>query len=313
VQLSVIIPVYNVENYLDECIQSVLRQNFTDFELLLINDGSTDKSGQICERYAIIDSRVKVFHKDNGGVSSARNLGIVKAKGEWITFIDSDDYILDNYFFVLKKGEEVDLIIQGFNYLENKICIIEYKYKLEIISIENFLRKYLLYPDFSSSCSKFFKKSILIKNNIYFDNKLSFGEDTLFNLKYLRLCSAILTANYARYCYRITTEGLSNTVVNYNHDLLFYQETRAELLKYNNNEFYNKSIITSLSRLLTAMYSNRILSPNVRRKQLKELVETNYDVIYQIYTDSKLKAIFMIAHYTGLYSVLDYVMCKVGK
>ncbi len=90
-KLSIIIPVYNVEPYLDDCLQSILRQTFNDWECLLVNDGSTDKSGEICDRYASEDSRFRVFHKQNGGQSTARNLALDNAKGELVTFLDSDD------------------------------------------------------------------------------------------------------------------------------------------------------------------------------------------------------------------------------
>ncbi|WNW17349.1 glycosyltransferase family 2 protein [Lactiplantibacillus plantarum] len=99
--LSVIIPVYNVQSYLSKCIDSVVRQTFKDFELLLIDDGSTDKSGAICDRYARNDSRIKVIHKSNGGLSDARNAGIEIAQGDFIFFIDSDDYIHEQLFEAL--------------------------------------------------------------------------------------------------------------------------------------------------------------------------------------------------------------------
>ena len=92
-QISVIVPVYNVEKYLTQCIESILSQTYQEFELLLIDDGSEDNSGSICDHYSNIDSRVHVFHKENGGVSSARNMGIEHAKGEWVCFVDSDDWI----------------------------------------------------------------------------------------------------------------------------------------------------------------------------------------------------------------------------
>ena len=92
-KISVIVPVYNTEKYLRRCIDSVLAQTYQDFELLLIDDGSKDSSGAICDEYAAKDARVRVFHKENGGVSSARNLGLDNARGEWVTFVDSDDYI----------------------------------------------------------------------------------------------------------------------------------------------------------------------------------------------------------------------------
>ena len=92
--LSIIVPVFNVRNYLSDCIDSIISQSYSDFECILIDDGSTDGSGAICDEYAKKDSRIRVFHKENGGVSSARNIGLDNASGEWIYFVDSDDQIL---------------------------------------------------------------------------------------------------------------------------------------------------------------------------------------------------------------------------
>lgn len=105
-KISVIVPVYNTEKYLRRCIDSILAQTFTDFELLLVDDGSKDNSGAICDEYAKKDPRVRVFHKENGGVSSARNLGLDEAKGEWIAFVDSDDYILRYYLYNFYNARE---------------------------------------------------------------------------------------------------------------------------------------------------------------------------------------------------------------
>ena len=128
--ISVIVPVYNTEKYLDECIQSILNQSFTDFELLLIDDGSTDRSGAICDQYAAKDERVRVFHTENGGVSSARNVGLDEAKGEWIAFVDSDDWVkslfLENF---IRYVDDVDIII-SYSEIETKNGI----HKIEISS-----------------------------------------------------------------------------------------------------------------------------------------------------------------------------------
>lgn len=115
-KVSVIIPVYNAEKYLRKCLDSVLAQSFADFEVLLINDGSTDGSGKICDDYAQKDARVKVFHKENGGVSSARNLGLDNATGDWIVFVDSDDYVEKNYFEVINNNlsQEIDVLVFSY-------------------------------------------------------------------------------------------------------------------------------------------------------------------------------------------------------
>lgn len=96
--ISIIVPVYNTEKYLSACLDSILTQSFTDFELLLVDDGSTDKSGEICDEYAQKDSRIRVFHKENGGVSSARNLGIEEAVGDYLHFVDADDIVLSGAY-----------------------------------------------------------------------------------------------------------------------------------------------------------------------------------------------------------------------
>lgn len=99
--ISVIVPVYNVEKYLDKCIQSILNQTYRDFELILVDDGSTDRSGEMCDQYAIKDERLRVIHKENGGQSEARNYGVSYARGEFIAFVDSDDYIHERYLEIL--------------------------------------------------------------------------------------------------------------------------------------------------------------------------------------------------------------------
>lgn len=113
-KISVIVPVYNVEKYLHRCIDSILAQTFTDFELLLIDDGSTDGSGAICDEYATKDNRVRVFHKENGGVSSARNLGLDNMRGGYLTFVDSDDWVDSTYLGELIEYSDADLVVSDF-------------------------------------------------------------------------------------------------------------------------------------------------------------------------------------------------------
>lgn len=96
--ISVIVPIYNVEKYLARCVDSIVNQTYKDFELILVDDGSPDNSGKICDEYAKKDSRIKVVHKKNGGLSDARNAGMAVATGEYISFIDSDDYVSDDFF-----------------------------------------------------------------------------------------------------------------------------------------------------------------------------------------------------------------------
>lgn len=208
-KISVIVPVYNVEKYLCSCIDSILAQTFTDFELLLIDDGSRDKSGEICDEYANKDCRVKVFHKENGGVSSARNLGIDESKGEYLFFVDSDDIISSFYIemFVnyIKKNDSVCVVCKYTNrlsLLKNQIDSIKTKemtsseFLDEIWISEGKLDGYLW--------NKMFKRKILIDLNIRFDEKVSIWEDMLFVVEYFVNISTVVFADAVLYYYRDT-------------------------------------------------------------------------------------------------------------
>ena len=189
--ISIIVPVYNTERYLDRCIQSILAQTYIDFELLLINDGSIDASGAICDKYAEQDSRIRVFHKENGGVSSARNVGLNNAEGEYIIFVDSDDYMKPQMCEILYNtlnGEQADIIICGTEETGGSFWKPRNNenYKNDSF-VENFgelLQTELLSPPWN----KIFIKSC-IKH--YFRDDISFGEDLVFNLQYLFHCNKI--------------------------------------------------------------------------------------------------------------------------
>lgn len=312
-KVTVIIPVYNAEKYLDECIQSVLNQSFKDFELLLINDGSTDDSGIICDAYRASDSRVKVFHKKNGGVSSARNLGIENAVGEWITFIDADDYIPENYFKALESETLADLILQGLTYVEKGLVVKHTSYHSEELVLEKFMLKYSVYPYFSSSCSKLYRHEILRQHKIFFNERLTFGEDTLFNLLYLQHCKLIATSDLSAYCYRVSSTGLTNSVYNFQHDLQLYKSFSEQLVRYKNKSFFDKTIEIPLSRLSKALYYDKTVQTPERRKILKEIVEAHYDIVLRIYTDPKMKVFFITSYYTGFYFVLDFVLSNLAR
>lgn len=186
-KISVIVPVYNTEKSLHRSIDSILSQTFTDFELLLIDDGSKDSSGEICDEYAQKDSRVRVFHKENGGVSSARNLGLDNTQGEWVTFVDSDDWIEKNAIDALVCHCDADMIIAPIKFekdntigiLTNKREIIKNKEFCHLISTE------IDHSAICSPCSKLFFTPIINEHHIRFNQSLHFGEDSVFVKTYL--------------------------------------------------------------------------------------------------------------------------------
>lgn len=190
--ISIIVPVYNTEQYLPQCIDSILSQSYADFELLLIDDGSTDGSGTICDAYAQKDKRVRVFHKENGGVSSARNLGLEKAGGEWICFVDSDDELMPNGLQVMVDGisDEVSMVIAGYIICDDNGTI---TYSIDkrvscIIDIEKAVKELFAPSDYYYQgyiCSKLLKRSVICRNNIGFSEDVFFNEDRLFLMQYI--------------------------------------------------------------------------------------------------------------------------------
>ena len=190
--LSIIVPVYNVERYLCQCLDSILNQSFKDFELLLIDDGSTDKSGAICDEYARKEERVRVFHQQNQGVSVARNVGLEYAQGEWIYFPDSDDIIVENAFEIMIKkiAEDIDYVICGYEvYDEDGSCTYSIPERKEsVITKDEALMEMFDSTDYRYQgylWNKLFRASIIRDNNLRFVKGIKFNEDRLYNVEYL--------------------------------------------------------------------------------------------------------------------------------
>lgn len=222
--ISIIIPIYNGEKYLKVCLDSILAQTYTHFELILVDDGSTDTSSQICDAYAESDSRVITYHISNGGVSHARNYGINVAKGGWITFIDCDDWITPDYLkdFASQNLEPSTLYIIQADKVENgKIKPWPYLYKEGICKLkagnERIIDKLLVY---GTPWGKFFNSAVVKENKILFDEQISNHEDTLFYFEYIRRIKNIRILS-SRYYYRIDSTGsLSKNMAKY-QDFLY--------------------------------------------------------------------------------------------
>lgn len=204
-KISIIVPVYNVENYVRNCIESILAQTYTNYEAIIIDDGSTDNSGIICDQYAFKDNRIKVYHKINEGVSIARNFGLEKAKGEWVCFIDSDDWIKDETLeYVSKYWHNKDLIQFGYQQIDDisKETINQSKIPSEILEINNsvyFSSTKLYHP---AICGYIIKMNIIKANNITFPIDIKYGEDQAFIIKALISSHNILVLNKHLYFYR---------------------------------------------------------------------------------------------------------------
>lgn len=292
-EISIIVPVYNTEQYLSECLDSVLAQQFEDWECLLINDGSTDNSGTICDLYAKKDSRFRVFHTANYGVSFARNRGVENASGKYIAFVDSDDTIDNNYLFTLHQATEctdAELIVCGMKLIspsEMKINIANRGF----VFIKNedsnrfieLCRKFLLY----GPVVKLYRSDIINKNKIRFPLGVQYGEDLIFNLEYLEHVFRIQVLDLPGYNYRIFIQGsLSSSShsrdFNNNYEQWKMLRTFCERKKIDglNTRIY-------LSDRLWGIVYDLVMSNKLPVKEIKEAFSiefTNYLQKYNKYT-----------------------------
>ena len=191
--ISVVIPVYNAEPYLAHCLNSVLNSAYPDFELLLVNDGSTDRSLEICKEYVRRDSRIRLFSQKNQGVSAARNRALEECAGEWVVFVDADDVISPDFLPLVARAGNRDLLLFDFSETEEALfqcgqmpeaLFYDRDQLMEILESVLVPRK-LGHTNLLSPCAKAYKRSIISQYGIRFDTEIFHGEDRLFNLEYL--------------------------------------------------------------------------------------------------------------------------------
>lgn len=181
---SVIIPVYNVKDYLPNCLDSLLSCQCVDFELLLVDDGSTDTSGQICDEYSGKDSRVRVFHKPNGGVSSARNLGLENASGEWVMFVDSDDYVSNSFFDVDETTS--DIIERPYSYVDESSKVLNRFVPVDkkVVASQEGLFRFFVQNRINVLWNKVIRRTLI--GPLRFNTSVKIGEDFLFYLELIK-------------------------------------------------------------------------------------------------------------------------------
>ncbi len=207
---SIIIPVYNTEKELPRCVDSVLSQRFEDFELILVDDGSKDSSGAICDAYAAKDNRMIVIHKENGGSSSARNLGIEKATGEYLLFLDSDDYwagseALAGLACCIRNSEQdADIVCFGTVLSRVDGSIIKTRCPDSLLFSKNDkyeILKHLIYTNqyFSAAYVKAVRRSLVLENHLLFSENLTSGEDIEWSAKIMVLCKSLVVFSNAFY------------------------------------------------------------------------------------------------------------------
>lgn len=218
--VSVIVPVYNVEKYIKKCIDSLLNQTFTFVELILIDDGSTDMSSQICDEYAARDSRVRVVHQDNQGVSAARNTALDMVRGQYVAFVDGDDYVACTFLETLVGGmQENSMAVCGFVRVKEKEKIPyvqtarekngkEQGFHIRHYERADFIEEVLCNNYIGGYCwNKMFKTSIIRQYSIKMREELSIGEDMVFVIEYMKHCTGGCYITAPLYYYRLNVES----------------------------------------------------------------------------------------------------------
>lgn len=285
-KISVIVPVYNAERYLQQCISSIIAQTFTNFELLLIDDGSSDESGNICEKYAANDSRIRVFHVKNGGASLARNLGLDVAVGEFVTFIDADDWVTSSYLQELIKDvdeQNVFILHPPVRVFENNNTKAEIE-ELNCSTIED--KRFFIecgFLLFSEPHSKLFSLSVIKRYDIRFPEGVVVGEDGIFIARYLFYVMNIKTRNTPIYYYRDSETSVQKKIYDSASEWKAYQLWKLELEKLCYQvriNFASESIWYILSFLLNR-YMNSVAYDN------KKSVLEKYACLREIPLDDK--------------------------
>lgn len=294
-KISVIIPIYNVEDYLEECIDSVLNQSYQDIEILLVNDGSTDKSSDICERYSNKYSNIRFINKTNGGLSDARNAGIKNSTGDYLIFLDSDDYwgkdFLISIVNLIYQDPEIDYVFFSFSYyyqVSNRFKKEELNFKEEQIRIKTgleVLKEILVADQFFQwiACRGLIKRDFLIEKGIYFEIGRHY-EDVLWTPKVFINAKKVDYYDDDIYVYRLEREGQITSNFNYKNlsDSLYassYWDTELDNYKldYRTKRLLMKNLV---SRYYFAIWFLRFVNSGDRKLLIKELRSSKHLLKY---------------------------------
>lgn len=292
--ISVIIPVYNCDNYLKVCVNSLLNQSYKDFEIILIDDGSTDVSKTICDEYDKAYECIHAIHTSNMGPSHARNLGLENAKGEFVAFCDSDDYCEKEYlqtlYDLIKQNADISCC-SYFDFKEsssgkpsnhdNEIRRITGDERLKQINCNKWISGFLW--------NKLFKKSIIENNKLLFDEKIFVQEDLLFVTNYLIFCGDLLVTDNELYGYRTSTNSLShqNQVNNKQFSMIYANEEMYKLIKSFGSEEISTIYWSNLMKKYSYFFKDIFLHKQYR-KNWWPIIKQGYLQYNKDYKNDKL-------------------------
>ncbi len=318
--LSIIIPVYNAELYLLECVNSIVSQMTEQMEIVLIDDGSTDNSLELCKKLEQADRRIKCYHQDNAGVASARNLGIQQSEGECLMFVDSDD-ILPNGTLVamLNEVDKYDFIMGGYAVFVDVSNITKIEHcKPYAGNIKTFLENVLNYihpPCLLGPCFKIFKKQIILSHqDIEFPKELSYGEDAVFVLRYLRYASEIKCIDKTCYLYRKSrSDSLSSK---FRTDKIDINMIIADLLKRllqqnkceNTGDIYADISVGFFDNYTTELMNSKVSNADKREIYIEKARVHN---IYEYYQQTKNISLVQKIRMLAIKSKFGYLLMNI--
>lgn len=288
-KITVIVPIYNSQNTLDRCIKSILKQTYENLQIILINDGSTDESKKICEKYAQKDKRILLINQDNMGVSKARNIGLSKALGKYIGFVDSDDYIECDMFEILERLiEDVDLAICNFKKITNEsVKYQEEDYKNEILLKKQLLERIQGQNYFQGFLwNKLYKKEIIEKNNLRFQEDIYICEDLLFNCQYISKIEKGKYTNKVEYNYIYRADSAYNGQYNKKWETVL--NAYEQMIKIYNDE-YKKECINLYWNFLIANFDlkQKIKKARLHKTIIDSQIENNIKQYFKVVVKSK--------------------------
>lgn len=320
--VSIIVPVYNAEKYIGDTIESVFNQTYSNWELILVDDGSSDNSLNICLSYKKKDLRVNTIHISNGGVSKARNTGIGLIHGKWFMFLDSDDILKpDAIETAIRNALKSDIVIFGFETFpqKQKLCVSKQRFYPEVQDMSKEFVELYRASVFNSPCNKLYKSKEKME---LFDEDLSMGEDLLFNLKYFKNCVGIMVIPEVLYSYRRDIpESLSHRC---NRDSMNVQvRLKNEIdASFNNNpnvvcETQKIFIRTMVDKMYSVLYSESI-SKDEKKGIIVEwskesLLFCGGDNIKDIGVINKVFLFFVKKRWLWMVSTMGYLRKKVSK
>ena len=309
-KISVIVPIYNAARYVRKCLDTLLAQTYYNYEIILIDDGSSDSSFLICKQYLKKSDKIKLFHKKNGGVSSARNLGITKAEGQWITFVDSDDWVSPYYLehLIGHISEEIDLVFSYAVLVGKDGTLLKEEFPSKMISSDNleiaFAENAL--HGHTSPWSKLYKRDLINQIHLRFDERMHIGEDLLFLYKYILQCNKILISSDTDYFYNYeVNSSLTKRTYSLESELSsYYNIFNIITAIISTKQFKNQEALFNINwikgyysrRVLNALYQGKHLKRKERIKLIKQVDIASYLNTFNIPATKEKILAFLLRH-----------------